>query len=127
MHKEWFHGSQEALGYCKRNLALLHATFKLSEIRVCLLKDLKAIANPIWRILSRGTCALCFDLIPWIPMQLQGRLFDLEATLSLRKAKNPPLDAALRERLIVAYHDGIPALKTLIGRILSHWQASPIF
>jgi len=82
------------------------------------------IENPLLRMLWNGTRSMRSRLLPYVPLQLRGQLFNLIASKSPRKASKVPLDNTLRAELTEQYRDDILQLQDLIGRDLSHWLSS---
>lgn len=79
------------------------------------------IRNPLWRLAWRGSRRLRSHLMPWVPMRLRGRFFELAARLPIKREAREPMDPDLRAQLTEAYRDDIQALSRLIGRNLDAW------
>ena len=81
------------------------------------------IKNPVLRVLWLKSRNLRSRLMPFVPMALRGRFFDM-ARLPVRQVRGEPLEPGLRAELTATYRDDILALSRLLGRNLDAWLDS---
>ncbi len=112
----------------ERPQALMHELFAFLGIDTGFEPDMQqrfnetgVISNPLIRFIWRDTRRLRSLVMPYVPMRLRGKMFNLVAGTRVNRHRKEPIDPALRAELTERYRDDILQLQDLIGRNLSHW------